>query len=103
MAISGKPKKSSPAVESIASPSEQEVFNLINKGGSVAKLDASQEEPENIKPMLVQLRLYPDLVEEIDATRLANKGKGKRSRPPSRHAWIVSAIEEKLARSRDTP
>ena len=53
--------------------------------------------------MLVQLRLYPDLVEEIDATRLANKGKGKRSRPPSRHAWIVSAIEEKLARSRDTP
>ena len=101
MAVSGKPQKPTPVAESANSPSEREVFNLINKGGSVAKPDAPLEEPEKIKPMLVQLRLYADLVEEIDATRLANKGRGKRSRPPSRHAWIVSAIEEKLARSRD--
>ena len=100
MAISGKPQKPTPAAESVTPPNEREVFNLINKGGSVAKLDALQDAPENIKPMLVQLRLYPDLVEEIDATRSASNGKGKRSRPPSRHAWIVSAIEEKLARSK---
>ncbi len=100
MAISGKPQKPALAAEPVTSPSEREVFNLINKGGSVAKIDAPQNEPENIKPMLVQLRLYPDLVEEIDATRSASRGKGNRSRPPSRHAWIVSAIEEKLARSK---
>lgn len=99
MAISGKPQKPAPAAEPVIVPNEREVFNLINKGGSVAKLDAPQDDPENIKPMLVQLRLYPDLVEEIDATRSTGKGKGNRSRPPSRHAWIVSAIEEKLARS----
>lgn len=97
MAISGKPPKSTPAAEQVKSPSEQEVFNLINKGGSVAKA-APQDAPASVKPMLVQLRLYPELVEEIDAVRKGASGKGRRHRPLSRHAWIVSAIEEKIAR-----
>jgi hypothetical protein len=73
------------------------VLNLIHKGGSVAKpVDTSQREAA--KPMLVQLRLYPDLIEEIDGVR--KNSAGKKRRPPSRHAWIVAAIEEKLARDR---
>ena len=98
MAISGKPQKSVPATEHVKPPNEQDVFNLINKGGSVAKASAPKAAPDNVKPMLVQLRLYPDLVEEIDAVRRAAGGNGKRHPSPSRHAWIVSAIEEKLAR-----
>ena len=96
MAITGKPQK--PALPSPAPPpNEQEVLNLIRKGGSVAK-PADTGEPDAAKPMLVQLRLYPDLIEEIDAVR--KNAAGKKRRPPSRHAWIVEAIEEKLARDR---
>ena len=80
MAISPKPQKPSPA------PQAAKTANEV----TAAKID-----PATLKPMLVQLRLYPDLVEEIDAVR---KATGKRHRPSSRHAWIVSAIEEKLAR-----
>jgi hypothetical protein len=100
MAISGKPQKPAPAIEPQPSPNEQDVFNLINKGGSVAKAAATKIEPASIKPMLVQLRLYPELVEEIDTVRKSPGGKSKRQRPHSRHAWIVSAIEEKLARDK---
>jgi hypothetical protein len=100
MAISGKPQKTAPATEPAKTPNEQDVFSLINKGGSVAKASAPKIDASDIKPMLVQLRLYPDLVEEIDAVRKAASGRGKKHRPPSRHAWIVSAIEEKLARDK---
>lgn len=79
MAISGKPPKPSPALPT-TTPSEQEVFSLINKGGSIAKPATSPIGPDDIKPMLVQLRLYPDLVEEIDSVRKSTKG--KRPRPP---------------------
>jgi hypothetical protein len=98
MAITGKPQK--PATPSPAPlPNEQEVLNLIHKGGSVAKpVDTSQREAA--KPMLVQLRLYPDLIEEIDGVRKSSAR--KKRRPPSRHAWIVEAIEEKLARDRQS-
>jgi hypothetical protein len=97
MAISGKPQK--PArVETGRVQSELDVVALINKGGSVAKASTPPSAGVDLKPMLVQLRFYPDLVEEIDAVRKATGG--KRHRPPSRHAWIVSAIEEKLARDK---
>jgi hypothetical protein len=99
MAISGKPHKPTPS-ESGGRPSEQDVISLINKGGSVAKAPAPKNDPDTIKPMLVQLRLYPDLVEEIDAVRKATGG--KRHPSPSRHAWIVKAIEEKLARDKSS-
>jgi hypothetical protein len=97
MAISGKPQKPA-AAESPARPNEQDVLSLINKGGSIPKASAPKIDAEPSKPMLVQLRLYPDLVEEIDAVR--NASGGKRQRPLSRHAWIVTAIEEKLARDK---
>jgi hypothetical protein len=100
MAISGKPQKP-PVAQPAERPNEQEVISLINKGGSVANPSAPKNAPGDGKPMLVQLRLYPDLVEEIDAVRKA--GSGKRHRPPSRHAWIVTAIEEKLARDKASP
>src|SRR5512135_241766 len=98
MAISGKPQK--PVPPSSTPPSnEQEVLSLIHKGGSVPKpADASGRDAA--KPMLVQLRLYPDMVEEIDAVRRSTAG--KKRRPPSRHAWIVEAIDEKLARDRQS-
>lgn len=96
MAISGKPPKPAPPSPA-PRPNEQEVLNLIRKGGSVAKA-ADTGERDVAKPMLVQLRLYPDLIEEIDGVRKA--ATGRKRRPPSRHAWIVEAIEEKLARER---
>jgi hypothetical protein len=97
MAISGKPNKPA-APESAARPNEQDVLSLINKGGSIAKASAPKIDTEAVKPMLVQMRLYPDLVQEIDAVRKMTGG--KRHRAPSRHAWIVTAIEEKLARDK---
>jgi hypothetical protein len=97
MAISGKPQKPFAAVEPRPEPDEQTVRKLINKGGSVADL-SRPDEADSIKPMLVQLRLYPDMVEEIDTVR---KSTGSRKhRAPSRHAWIVQAIEEKLAKEK---
>ncbi len=99
MAISGKPNKSAPP-ESTTRPNEQDVLSLINKGGSVAKATTPKIDAEAVKPMLVQMRLYPDLVQEIDAVRKATGG--KRHRAPSRHAWIVTAIEEKLARDKSS-
>src|SRR4051794_36862681 len=97
MAITGKPQKLAPAKPPVAPPDEQLVRSLINKGGSVAE-EARTREAENIKPMLVQLRLYPDMIEEIDAVRKQTHGKQRPA--PSRHAWIVAAIEEKLAKAR---
>jgi hypothetical protein len=102
MAISGKPSKPSPAPPA-PPPNEHDVLNLIHKGGSVAKSAAPQtdaRDSKDTKLMFLQLRLYPDLVEEIDAVRKV--AKGKRYRPPSRHAWIVAAIEEKIARDKSS-
>lgn len=97
MAISGKPQKPVTAVAPKQEPDEQTVRKLINKGGSVADL-SRPDDADSLKPMLVQLRLYPDMVEEIDAVR-KNSG-GRKHRAPSRHAWIVQAIEEKLAKEK---
>jgi hypothetical protein len=95
MAISGKPPKLVQA-EVKRQPDEQEVRNLIHKGGSVAEVSRGAETVAAVKPMLVQLRLYPDMVQEIDAVRKRTAGKGRRA--PSRHAWVVRAIEDKLAK-----
>lgn len=97
MAISGKPHKPVRA-EVKQQPDEEEVRKLILKGGSVAEGPSAVDSAAVIKPMLVQLRLYPDLVQEIDGVRKDTGG--RRQRAPSRHAWIVKAIEEKLARDK---
>jgi hypothetical protein len=97
MAIIGKPQKLVPATSSVPVPDEQTVRNLINKGGSVAAGERAAG-PAKDKPMLVQLRLYADMVQEIDAVR--KQTPKKRWRASSRHEWIVQAIEEKLERER---
>jgi hypothetical protein len=77
MALRAKPKQ--------ATADDRRVDALIEKGGTVPADggDAS-------KHMLVQLRLPPDLIQRIDRARK------KRTVPPSRHAWILEALLEKL-------
>lgn len=97
MAISGKPPKLVQA-EVKPQPDELEVRKLIHKGGSVAEVARPADAAAELKPMLVQLRLYRDMVQDIDLVRKDTKG--RRHPAPSRHAWIVKAIEEKLARDK---
>ncbi len=79
MAISKKPSAK-------AVVSEDAIKAIIEKGGSVA-----EAKPEAGKKNL-QLRLDADLIARIDEVR---KNKAV---PPSRHAWILEAIFEKLER-----
>ncbi len=81
MALRRKPQsKSTPA-------DERRFETLIEKGGSVATAD---EEGQGTRPQLVQLRLPRPLVQRID--------KARKLRPvaPSRHAWLLEALLEKL-------
>ena len=83
MAIAKKPKLSSPSVVD-----ESTIHALINKGGSVAVREV--DTPTEL--FRLQLRLDADLVSRIDTTRR------KRLVAPSRHAWLLEAIYEKLQR-----
>lgn len=78
MALRAKPTQDTKA--------EEQINALIEKGGTVAT-DASMT---NGKLMLLQLRLSKDVVQRIDRQR------NKRIVPPSRHAWILEALLEKL-------
>lgn len=82
MSIARKPKK----------PSESEIKELIEKGGSVAKVSNTKSAKTNVKN--VQLRLTDDLIAEIDEAR------DKNIVTPSRHTWILTAIKEKLERDK---
>ncbi len=73
-----------PKVESL--PDKGKVKAVIGKGGGVAS-SASSDKPKN-----VQLRLLPDVIQRIDLSR---KG---RIVPPTRHAWLLEAVLEKLER-----
>jgi hypothetical protein len=73
-----------PKVESL--PDKGKVKAVIGKGGGVASSVASD------KPKNVQLRLLPDVIQRIDLSR---KG---RIVPPTRHAWLLEAVLEKLER-----
>jgi hypothetical protein len=66
-----------------------DVDKLIRKGGSVA---GEKPAEGDTKPQLLQLRLPRSLVGRIDETRES------RLVPPSRHAWLLEAIHEKLQR-----
>ena len=55
------------------------MLSLIHKGGSVAKPADASASATRVKPMLVQLRLYPDMIEEIDAR--AEKHSGETTPP----------------------
>jgi hypothetical protein len=82
MALRAKPQQS-------AAADERRINELIEKGGAVPAERASKS-----KTMLVQLRLPSDLTERIDRSRK------KRTVPPSRHAWILEALLDKLKAER---
>lgn len=65
---------------------EEQINALIEKGGTVA----TDSSTTNGRLMLLQLRLSKDVVQRID------KQRNKRIVPPSRHAWILEALLEKL-------
>lgn len=81
MAITRKPK----AAAQSGAVSEQQIKQLISKGGSIA-----QEENKTEKQVLV--RIPPELLEQMDALAQA-----RRVRTP-RHTWILEALWEKVER-----
>ena len=74
-----------PKAESL--PDKRKVKAVIEKGGGVASSSVASDKPKN-----VQLRLLPDIIQRIDLSR---KG---RIVPPTRHAWLLEAVLEKLER-----
>ena len=97
MAISKKPKPQNLEQENV-SEQEAAVRAIINKGGSVPRReenDRDEQTNEDDKHRRVQLRLIPECVEMIDELR-SQYGFAK----PSRHAWILDAIVEKINREK---
>jgi hypothetical protein len=82
MAITRKPKA---ATAHVGAVSEQQISQLISKGGSIAK-----EENKEDKQVLV--RIPKDLLEKVDAL-----AQSRRIRTP-RNTWIVEALFEKVER-----
>ena len=96
MAITKPPKRQEqpgdvPAVKP-KQPTESDIQAVINRGGSVPSeiKPAPQEDPLRG----FELRLYQSMIDEIELSR-NRVTKGKK---PSRNAWIVVAIQEKLER-----
>ena len=83
MALRRKPQSES---KKTPSADERRIEALIGKGGSVAP----DHEGGKGRPQLVQLRLPRDLVQRIDMARK------QRIVAPSRHAWLLEALLEKL-------
>ena len=79
MGLRSKPQQSE-------ADNERRVNELIEKGGAIA----SNTPEDSSKPQLVQLRLPRDIVQRID------KHRNRRTVPPSRHAWLLEALLEKL-------
>lgn len=70
-----------------ATVTEGQIDALIGKGGSVS---SNREPRRETKPQLIQLRLPRPLVRRIDTARRQSLV------PPSRHAWLLEAVLEKL-------
>ena len=83
MVLRRKPQSES---KKMPSADERRIEALIDKGGSVAP----DHEGGKGRPQLVQLRLPRDLVQRIDMARK------HRIVAPSRHAWLLEALLEKL-------
>ncbi len=83
MAIARKPK-----LNPVPTVDENKIQALINKGGSVAV----REVETSAGPYRLQLRLDAGLISRVDTVRR------KRLVAPSRHAWLLEAIHEKLQR-----
>ncbi len=83
MAIAKKPR-----LNPVPAADENKIQALINKGGSVAV----REEEASAGLCRLQLRLDAGLISRVDAVRR------NRLVAPSRHAWLLEAIYEKLQR-----
>lgn len=88
MVIARKPKKTD-------YQSQVDVDELINKGGSVAKLAESHSPDEVVTEKKVALRVPSTMLELID-----NTVKKRAIRIP-RHTWILEAIAQKLERENE--
>ncbi len=76
---------------------EKKIEALIGKGGSsVAMTTQTPADDDDDEKQQVRLIPYKSQLREIEEAiaRLPKRGR------PSRHAWILQAIEEKLERSR---
>lgn len=83
-------KKTKPKV------SEAEIEEIINKGGSTGgdkKIVTPAQRKKKQSTSYVQLRLPADLLDQIDSVREDRIG-------ISRHAWILEAIQEKIAKDK---
>lgn len=95
MAVTRAPKRGLAQTEASKSPPDDaKVKEIIDRGGSV--LSDRRDEVHEDEQKNLQLRLYQSMIAEIDERRK----KVKRGKKPSRHSWIVEAIEEKLERER---
>jgi hypothetical protein len=83
VAIVGKPEKKS--------ASEKDIFDLINKGGSVSTREKSSADSE-LKEKQLSLRVPIPIMDKIAASI-----KTRTIRIP-RHTWILEAIIEKLSK-----
>ena len=84
MALRRKPQSKS---KNLPSADYSHIEALIDKGGSVAP---DYEVEKGTRIQLVQLRLPRSLVQRID------KARQHRIVAPSRHAWLLEALLEKL-------
>ena len=95
MAVTRAPTRNTArAEEAKPEPNDARVKEVIGRGGSVA--NDRQEEVYEDEQRNVQLRLFQSMIAEIDEHR----SRVRRGKKPSRHSWIVAAIEEKLDRER---
>lgn len=97
MAITAKPKKSntkdtSKSAAPETSIDEKKAIAFINQGGSTA---AEPSDEDDVQKGVI-IRMYADMIEEID-TLLKSIPKRRR---PSRNAWIIQAIEDKLKKDK---
>ena len=92
MAVSRKPKRETSKEEGGSTADNTPLEDFISRGGSVPSEQATAIYVDEQKS--VQLRLYQSTIEQIDRLRNQTR-KGKK---PSRHTWLVQAIEEKLER-----
>lgn len=83
-----------PATKKPAAANEKKISEIINKGGSLTKIetgDADEIKNFNIKILAGELKAINALRAKLP------KGRGKRL-AISLHDWIVLAIQEKIAR-----
>lgn len=96
MAVTRAPKRQPAPAVARPQQDEQEVLDVIQRGGSV-QADRATPAMLTDQQKSVQLRLYQSILNEIDDLR---KRSARGRRPVSRHAWILQAIEEKLEMER---